>query len=113
VGFAIAAIVGAVLSFRLSPAWPEVTAGVLLGLSVQAPLGWWTVRSIGTERFQLVWVAGMLIRLSLVGVTALVLVPAFAWRLPPALGALVVTVLVLLLVEVLTAVQGHSGIKLR
>jgi hypothetical protein len=113
IGFAATGIIGAGLSLVLSPEWPEVPRGVLLGLVVQAPLGWWTLRSIGTERFQLAWVSGMLIRLSLLAITGLVLVPALGWRMAPALGALVATVLALLLVEVVTAWQEHSGIKLQ
>jgi uncharacterized membrane protein len=89
----------------------EIASGVLLGLVVQVPLVWWTLRSIGTERFQLVWVAGMLIRLAVVAITGLVLVPAFGWRMAPVLGALVVTLLVLLLAEAVTALREHSGTR--
>lgn len=111
-GLAAAGIVGAGLAWALGPTpRKEVATGVLLGLIVQAPLGWWTVRSIGTDRFQLVWVLGMLIRLAVLAITGLVLIPVFGWRMVPVLGALVVTVLVLLLVEVMTAVREHSGNK--
>ena len=91
----------------------EVGYGILLGLVVQAPLGWWTIRSIGTERFQPVWVAGMVIRLMVVGVAALLLAPAFGWDIASTLAGLVGTLLVLLLVEVLIAVREQSGIKSR
>lgn len=84
-----------------------------LGLLVQAPLGWYTIRSVGTERFQLVWVLGMMIRLAMVALAGLVLVPALHWQLVPALAGLVVTILVLLVVEVLTVMRQHSGIKER
>jgi hypothetical protein len=89
----------------------EIVSGVLLGLLLQAPLGWWTVRSIGTDRFQLVWVVGMLTRLALIAVTGGFLVPAFGWRLAPVLGALVGTLLLLLLVEVVTALREQSGFE--
>jgi hypothetical protein len=112
IGFAMAGIIGAVLVAVMSPSLQrEVAWGVVIGLLVQVPLGWWTLRSIGTERFQLAWVAGMIIRLAIVAITGLVLVPAFGWRMVPTLGALVTTVLLLLLVEVVTAAQEHSGIK--
>jgi 4-amino-4-deoxy-L-arabinose transferase-like glycosyltransferase len=108
----MAGITGAVLVAVMSPSLQrEVAWGVVIGLLVQVPLGWWTLRSIGTERFQLAWVAGMIIRLAIVAITGLVLVPAFGWPMVPTLGALLATMLLLLLVEVVTAAQEHSGIK--
>jgi hypothetical protein len=87
----------------------EVVWGVLLGVLIQVPLGWLTLRSIGTERFQLIWVGGMLIRLAAVAIAGLVLVPALGWRMAPTLASLVVTLLALLLVEAVTAARKHSG----
>jgi hypothetical protein len=113
-GFAAAGLLGAVICLAVEPDLRrEVVWGVVIGLLVQAPLGWWTLRSIGTGRFQLVWVTGMVIRLALIAITGLVLIPALGWRMAPALGALVATVLGLLLVEVVTASWEHSGIKAR
>jgi heme A synthase len=113
-GFACVAVLGAGLAWAVAPSLRrEVVSGVLLGIVVQAPLGWWTVRSIGTGRFQLVWVLGMLIRLAVLAITGLLLIPALGWQMVPVLGALVVTVLVLLLIEVMTAVREHSGNKAR
>jgi heme A synthase len=113
-GFAAAGLLGATIALAAEPdIRREVAWGVLIGLLVQAPLGWWTIRSIGTERFLLVWVTGMVIRLALVAITGLVLIPALGWRLIPALGTLIATVLVLLLVEVVTASLEHSGIRAR
>jgi apolipoprotein N-acyltransferase len=89
----------------------EIGAGVLAGFLVQAPLGWWTLRSIGTERFQLVWVGGMIIRLAVVGLAALVLAPIYRWDTGAMLLALVATLLVLLMVEAVTAVREHSRAK--
>ena len=86
----------------------EIGAGVLGGLLVQAPLGWWTLRSIGTEKFQLVWVGGMVIRLGVVAFAALVLAPEYRWQSGAMLLSLVATLLVLLLVEAVTAVREHS-----
>jgi len=95
-------------AIRIELAW-----GMGLGLLVQAPLGWYTIRSVGTERFQLVWVLGMMIRLAMVALAGLVLVPALDWQLVPTLAGLVVTILVLLVVEVLTVMRQHSGIRER
>ena len=91
----------------------EFAAGIALGLLVQAPLGWLTVRSVGTERFQLVWLLGMMVRLAVVAIAGLVLVPALDWEMVPTLAGLVVTILVMLVVEVLTVVKENSGIKAR
>ena len=112
VGVAAVSAVGAVMGLLVGPDLrDEVIFGVLLGLLIQAPLGWWTVRSIGTERFQLVWVVGMIIRLAVVALTGLVLAPEFEWRMVPVLAVLVTTLLVLLLVEAVTALREHSGTK--
>jgi heme A synthase len=113
-GLALAAMAGAVIVVLASPATRiELAAGLGLGLLVQAPLGWLTVRSVGTERFQLVWVLGMIIRLAVVALAGLILVPAVDWQMVPTLGALVVTILVLLVVEVLTVMRKNSGIEAR
>lgn len=113
-GLAAVGVIGLALTWLLGPGRRnEVAYGVLVGLLIQAPLGWWTIRSIGTERFQLVWVAGMLVRLIAVGITGLVLAPEYGWNTGATLAALVLTLLVLLLVEVLTAVREQSSIKSR
>jgi peptidoglycan biosynthesis protein MviN/MurJ (putative lipid II flippase) len=114
IGVAATVGLGAVIAFSFDPGIRrEIVCGLVIGLLVQAPLGWSTLRSIGTERFQLVWVTGTVIRLALVGIAALILIPALGWQMAPALGALVATVLALLLVEVVTASMQHSGIRAR
>jgi hypothetical protein len=103
------------LALRAGPAIrTDLLWGVGLAAALQIPLGWFTIRSIGTDRFQLVWSSGVLARLAFVALTALVLVPGNGWRLGVVLGALVVTLVALLLVEVVTAmreqaVQRHDG----
>ena len=42
--------------------------GVGAGLVLQAPLGWWTLKAIGTEQFFLVWGLGMLARFGVLAV---------------------------------------------
>jgi heme A synthase len=114
--FALAAVgvIGLASSWLVGPGQRnEVVYGVLIGLLIQAPLGWWTIRSIGTERFQLAWVAGMVVRLTAVAIAGLVLAPEYGWDTAATLATLVITLLVLLLVEVLTAVGVQSGIKTR
>jgi hypothetical protein len=111
-GLLIVALVGAVVAAVAPPgSRDEVGAGVLLALLVQAPLGWWTLRSIGTEKFQLVWVGAMIIRMVVVALAALVLARVYRWDAGALLLTLVVTLLALLLVEAVTAVREHSRLK--
>jgi heme A synthase len=113
-GLLVVATIGLAAVFAVSPdIRREVASGIGLGLLVQAPLGWWTVRSVGTERFQLVWVLGMVTRLVMVAVAGLILVPELRWEMVATLAALVATMLVLLVVEVVTVLGKNSEIKAR
>ena len=111
-GLVAVALLGIVV-VALSPekSREEIAVGLGTGLLIQAPLGWWTLRSIGTGNFQAVWVGGMLIRLLLVAIAALVLAPIYHWDAAALLLALVATLLVLLLIEAMTAVRKHSWDK--
>jgi hypothetical protein len=81
--------------------------GLAVGLLLQAPLGWWTLRTVGTERFLTVWGLGMLVRFGVVAVAAFALMP-----LPdlatPMLTTMVGTLVALLLVEGAVAMREHS-----
>jgi hypothetical protein len=111
---AAVAALGAAIVGLVSPAVrQEVAGGIGLGLLVQAPLGWLTVRSVGTDRFQMVWGVGMVVRLALVALAGLVLVPALRWQMVPTMAGLVGTILGLLMVEVLTVLRQNSEIKER
>lgn len=88
---------------RLPAAW-----GGAVGLVLQAPLGWWAVRSIGTDRFLPVWGLGTLVRFTVVLVTGFVVQPALGRRTGPMLGAMVGVLVALLLVEGVTALREHS-----
>ncbi len=113
-GLVTVGVFGAVGVALASPAGrTELAGGIALGFLVQAPLGWLTVRSLGTEKFQVVWALGMVIRLAMVALTGLVLVPALGWRMAPTLAGLVTTILVLLVVEVVTVMRENSGLKAR
>jgi hypothetical protein len=108
-GLMVVAGLGAALIAVVSPVQRDgVTAGVLLALALQAPLGWWTLRRIGRPNFQLVWSLGILIRLAALGLTGLVLVPAFHWEMGPTLGTLVAVMMTLLLVEAASAMREHT-----
>ena len=111
-GVAVAAKIGAVVLLIAHPEIrPELAGGMAAGFLVQAPLGWWHVRTLGTGRFQLVWGAGMLLRLLSVGVTALILVPMFRWQLAPALAGLLGTIAILLFLEVFAVMRKSAGIN--
>jgi len=112
IGLAAVALLG-IMVVALSPekSREEIAVGLGAGLLIQAPLGWWTLRSIGTGKFQAVWVGGMLIRLLIVAIAAVVLAPAYRWDAGALLRALVATLLVLLLIEAMTAVRKHTWDK--
>jgi hypothetical protein len=100
---------GAVVILLLPPAQrPQAGLGATIALLLQAPLGWWVLRSIGTPRFQLIWTVSMGIRLLAVAATALVLIPWLGWDATAVLGSLVVALLMLLLAEAVTAVRENS-----
>ena len=111
------AVVGSVAmaaSAALPGAW---RAGLWLALGitllVQGPLGWWLVSSLGTERFLVVWVLGMLLRLAVVGLTGLVLVPTLGWPAAPTLLALVGFLVVSLALEGIVSALQHSRAPVR
>jgi hypothetical protein len=100
-----AALVSAVVpgATRMAVVW-----GGVVGLLLQAPLGWWAVRSIGTERFVIVWGLGMLVRFTVVLLAGFVIQPALGRRTGPMLGTMVGVLVALLLVEGVTALKEHS-----
>jgi hypothetical protein len=113
-GLATAGVVGLSSALLLGPEHRAgVTYGVLIGLLIQAPLGWWTIRSIGSPRFQLAWMAGMLIRLIMLAVGGLVLAPKYGWNTGAMLVSLVGTLLLLLMIEAWTAAGLQSETKSR
>jgi heme A synthase len=108
-GAAVVTVAGLVILLLISPeARPEIAWGLGTAIGLQAPLGWWTVRSIGAPRFQLVWSAGMLIRLAIVAVVALAVAPAYRLETGPLLGTLVGGMMALLMVEAATAMREHT-----
>lgn len=104
VAAAAAGVTGAVPDeVRLEVGW-----GAAVALLLQAPLGWWALGSIGTERFFAVWTLGMIVRFAVVGIAGLALFPAIGGRAGPMLGSMVGVLLALLLVEGVTAFRDHS-----
>ena len=82
--------------------------GLGTGLLLQAPLGWWTLRSIGTDSFLMVWVLGILVRLAVVAIAAFALIPALGDAAAPMLVTMVGILVALLLVEGVVAMREQS-----
>ena len=87
---------------------PGMAWGLIVGLLLQAPLGWWTLRAIGTDRFLTVWMLGILVRLAVVAVAALTVIPALGDAAAPMLVTMVGVLVALLLVEGVVAMREHS-----
>jgi hypothetical protein len=77
------------------PVWISLGLGALL----QLPLGWWLVRSVGSPRFLLPWVLGMLARLAGLAAMGLLLAPAWGWNAQAPMVALVLLFTGMLVVE--------------
>jgi heme A synthase len=102
------AALGALLALRLvpEPEHPAVWVAVLASIVVQGPLGWWVVRSVGTQRFLMVWGLGLLARLILIGLMAVLVGPAFGLSATPLLVTLAGLLAALLLVEGVVALAA-------
>ena len=87
---------------------PEVMWGAATGLVLQVPLGWWALRSLGTDHFMVSWGLGMLVRFTVVAVAGLAVLPATSRAPGPMLGTMVGVLVALLFVEGLTAAREHS-----
>jgi hypothetical protein len=87
---------------------PGMAWGLIAGVLLQAPLGWWTLRAIGTERFLTLWVLGILVRLAVVFIAAFALIPALGDEAAPMLVTMVGVLVALLLVEGVVAMREHS-----
>ncbi len=99
---------GAALAFRMVPEadHPAVWIALLASVLVQGPLGWWVIRSVGTQRFLLVWGLGVLGRLMLIGLLAAVVGPAYGLAATPLLVTLAGLLTALLLVEGVVALAA-------
>jgi heme A synthase len=86
----------------------EVGWGAGTALVLQAPLGWWALRSLGTPGFMLSWTLGTLVRFTVVLLAGLTVPPAIGRSAGPMLGTMVAVLVALLLVEGATAVREHS-----
>ena len=113
-GLTLVALLATAVTFLLpAVARREPRVALLLALVVQAPLGWWLVESVGTPRFQAVWVMGMLVRLGLVGIAGLVLVPALGFRADGLLIPLALLLMVFVLLEGVVLMVQHSRVETR
>ena len=109
IGVAAVGAAGALLAWVVGP--PDrlrVLWGVFAGVALQAPLGWITLRAVGSERFMLVWGLGMLVRLTVVAIAGLIVIPALGRGAGPMLGSMVGVLVALLLVEGAAAMREYS-----
>jgi uncharacterized membrane protein YhaH (DUF805 family) len=82
--------------------------GLIAGMLLQAPVGWWTLRAIGTDSFLTVWLLGILVRLAVVAIAAFALIPVLGDEAAPMLVTMVGILVALLLVEGVVAMREHS-----
>jgi len=112
----IAAVATAVLAVSLALP-PRARAGVWLALgvaaAVQGPLGWWLVRAIGTERFLLVWAAGIVARFAVLAACGLAVAPRLGLALEPTLFALVGVLMCCVGLEAIVVRPGRRGTEVR
>ena len=102
VGVVMVAAATLALSFVLPPAGRRgAWLALAIAFAVQGPLGWWLVRAIGTERFLLVWTAGIATRLAVVAACGLVIVPRLGLELGATLVTLVAVLMSCVIVEAL------------
>jgi hypothetical protein len=108
-GVAAVGAAGVVAVAAAPVAWrPGIAWGLAAGLLLQAPVGWWTLRAIGAERFLMVWGLGTLARLAIVAIAAFAVIPALGDEAAPMLVTMVGALVALLLVEGAVAMRKHS-----
>ena len=111
VGVSAVAAAALFLSFVLPPHdGPAVRLALGIALAVQGPLGWWLVRAVGTDRFLLVWAAGIAARLAVVVACALLIAPKLGLALEPTLFALVGVLMGFVMVKALVVRAGDAGV---
>ena len=76
-----------------------VWLATVLAFLVQAPLGWWLIRSIGKPLFMAVWAVGMGARFLSLGLVGIAILPALDWPLMPGLVVMAALLFAYLLVE--------------
>ena len=110
IGISSLTVIGAVAVTQVQPPIRgQVVWAAAAGFVLQAPLGWWVVRSIGTERFLAIWGLGILTRFAVLGIAGFGVVPLLGWNPEPTLGTLALVLVALLFVEGITAWREHSG----
>jgi hypothetical protein len=96
---------GVVTAAGLIAGWFEpgpshgVWLATALAVLVQAPLGWWLIRSIGKPLFMGIWAVGMGARFLTLGLFGIAVLPALDWPLMPGLVVMAALLFACLLVE--------------
>jgi len=100
IGLGVVGAGGLVAGLCAGPDRAAVWTAVAIALGLQGPLGWWLVRTIGGPMFFPAWGAGLLGRLGLVALTALVLLASQSPQTTAVLVALAGALVALLGVEI-------------
>jgi hypothetical protein len=88
-----------------------VRATLAMGAALQLPLGWWLISSVGSERWLVPWVVGILARLTGLAVIGLVVMPSLGWQPESPLLAVVLLFVGTLLIEGLVLWTEHFGTR--
>ena len=112
VGLACVAALALAAGLLAEPALRPVIWGVAAaGIALQAPLGWWVVRSIGRPGFVTAWGAGLLARFAALAVAAVAVLPALGVPAAPGLLTLCAVLVALLAVEVVTLLGAGGPVE--
>jgi hypothetical protein len=99
-GLAAVGAGGVVAGFLAGPSRIAVWIAAAVALTLQGPLGWWLIRSIGRPGFLRVWGLGLLGRFGLLGVAGAVLLVSMKAHTEAVLITLAGALVALLGVEV-------------
>lgn len=100
-GLAGIALAAAAAAAALPPYRTAVWVALGMAIPVQGPLGWWLVRSLGSEGLLWVWGLGMITRVALLAAAAWIVAPRLGLAMGPLLLALASILLGLLGIEVI------------
>ena len=106
---ALATTTGALVPAARPGVWLALAASVV----VQGPLGWWVVKSLGTDQLIRVWGLGIGARLALLALIGAVVVPALEWPLGPTLVSLAALLGAMLVVEGVVLWLAQPAVEVR
>lgn len=99
---------GAIAGLVAGPAREAVWIAAAVALTLQGPLGWWLIRSVGRPGFFLVWGAGLLGRFGVLAAAGFLLLAGLSGHQQAALMTLAGTLVALLGVEVVVLLGDRT-----